>query len=134
MTYCLAIRLDQGLVFGTDSRTNAGVDYVTAYRKMHVFRPAADRIFVVLSAGNLATTQQVLFHIQRDLDYPDAGANLGTVRYLFEADDGATRRGRVAIGGECLAMTGWEVAVDFREIDRFRTGVGIIGPAEIGVA
>ena len=85
MTYCLAIRLDQGLVFGTDSRTNAGVDYVTAYQKMHVFQPAADRIFIVLSAGNLATTQEVLFHIQRDLDYPDTGANLGNVRYLFEA-------------------------------------------------
>ena len=87
MTYCLAIRLEQGLMFGTDSRTNAGVDYVTTYQKMHVFQPAADRIFVVLSAGNLATTQEVLFHIQRDLDYPDSGINLGNVRYLFEATE-----------------------------------------------
>ena len=74
MTYCLAIRLEQGLVFGADSRTNAGVDYVTTYRKMHVFQPAADRLFVVMSAGSLATTQEIMYHIQRDLEYCDATA------------------------------------------------------------
>ncbi len=88
MTYCLAIRVDQGLVFGSDSRTNAGVDYVTTYRKMHVFQPAADRLFVVLSAGNLATTQAVVNQIRSDLDYPPTDApNLTSVRYLFEAAD-----------------------------------------------
>jgi putative proteasome-type protease len=85
MTYCLAIRLDQGLVFGSDSRTNAGVDYVTTYRKMHVFQPAPDRLFVVLSAGSLATTQEIAYHVQRDLDFPGNGVNLSNVRYLFEA-------------------------------------------------
>lgn len=85
MTYCLAIRLDQGLVFGSDSRTNAGVDYVTTYRKMHIFQPAPDRLFVVLSAGSLATTQEITYHVQRDLDFPADGVNLSNVRYLFEA-------------------------------------------------
>lgn len=85
MTYCLAIRLDQGLVFGSDSRTNAGVDYVTTYRKMHIFQPAPDRLFVVLSAGSLATTQEITYHVQRDLDFPGNGVNLSNVRYLFEA-------------------------------------------------
>ena len=85
MTYCLAIRLEQGLVFGSDSRTNAGVDYVTTYRKMHIFQPAQDRLFVVLSAGSLATTQEITNHVQRDLDFPANNINLGSVNYLFEA-------------------------------------------------
>jgi putative proteasome-type protease len=85
MTYCVGLSLDDGLVFASDSRTNAGVDYVTTYSKMHVFTPSPDRLFVILSAGNLATTQEVINHIQRDLDYPSGGANLANVRYLFEA-------------------------------------------------
>ena len=85
MTYCLGLCLEDGLVFASDSRTNAGVDYVTTYSKMHVFNPTPDRLFVILSAGNLATTQEVMNHIQRDLDYPDGGPNLASVRYLFEA-------------------------------------------------
>ena len=85
MTYCLGLCLDDGLVLASDSRTNAGVDYVTTYSKMHVFTPAPDRLFVILSAGNLATTQEVMNHIQRDLDYPSGTTNLANVRYLFEA-------------------------------------------------
>ncbi len=85
MTYCLAIRLQQGLVFGSDSRSNAGVDYITQFSKMHVFQPREDRLFVVLCAGNLATTQEVFNHIQRDLDHPQEGQSLSSVRYLFEA-------------------------------------------------
>lgn len=87
MTYCIGICLEDGLVFASDSRTNAGVDYVTTYSKMYVFNPAPDRLFVILSAGNLATTQEVMNHIQRDLDHPGPNGNLLTVRYLFEAAD-----------------------------------------------
>jgi putative proteasome-type protease len=85
MTYCLAISLNQGLVFASDSRTNAGVDYVTTFSKMHVFTPSPGRIFVVLTAGNLATTQEVLYRVRRDLDSADAAVSLRSVRYLFEA-------------------------------------------------
>lgn len=85
MTYCVGLRLNDGLVFASDSRTNAGVDYVTTYSKMHVFKPSDERIFVILSAGNLATTQEVMNHIRRDIDYPDNNTNLTNVRYLFEA-------------------------------------------------
>jgi predicted proteasome-type protease len=54
MTYCLAMRLDEGLVFMSDTRTNAGIDNISSYRKLHVLRPAPDRVFVLQSAGNLA--------------------------------------------------------------------------------
>ena len=63
MTYCLALRLDEGLIFLADTRTNAGVDNVSTYRKQHVIRPSDDRLFVLQSAGNLATTQEVLDRI-----------------------------------------------------------------------
>ena len=84
MTYCLALRLHEGLVFLADTRTNAGVDNVGSYRKLHVLRPGPDRVFVIESAGNLATTQEVLDRVERDLRGSD-GENLATVRHLFEA-------------------------------------------------
>jgi putative proteasome-type protease len=73
MTYCVAFLLEQGLVLASDSRTNAGVDYISTYSKMHVFQPAPDRIFVILAAGNLGTTQAVLNRIRRHLDDHHAG-------------------------------------------------------------
>lgn len=89
MTYCLAMRLDHGLVFVSDTRTNAGVDNVSTYRKLHVFQPTADRVVVLQSAGNLATTQEVLDRIQVDLAITEAGGpaheSLATVDHLFEA-------------------------------------------------
>lgn len=85
MTYCVGLNLQDGLLFASDTRTNAGVDYVTTYSKMHVFTPAPDRIFVLLSAGSLATTQELINYIQRDLEYPNGAENLLSSRYLFEA-------------------------------------------------
>lgn len=76
MTYCVAFLLESGLVFASDSRTNAGVDYISTYSKMHVFRPAPDRIFVIMAAGNLGTTQAVLNRIRRHLDEHQAGIEL----------------------------------------------------------
>jgi len=67
MTYCVAFLLEKGLVFASDSRTNAGVDYISTYSKLHVFQPAPDRLFLLMSAGNLGTTQAVLNRIRRDL-------------------------------------------------------------------
>ena len=87
MTYCVGLILDQGLVMASDSRTNAGVDYVTTFSKMHVFNPAPDRIFILLSAGNLATTQEVMNRINRDLEQPSERGSLLTARYLFEVAD-----------------------------------------------
>jgi putative proteasome-type protease len=66
MTYCLAIKVDRGLIFCSDSRTNAGVDDVSKYSKMHTFLWPGNRIFVMLSAGNLATTQAVVKRLNSD--------------------------------------------------------------------
>lgn len=106
MTYCVGFLLESGLVFASDSRTNAGVDYISTYSKLHVFQPAPDRLFVLMAAGNLATTQAVLNRIRRDLappapvaashsaspaaesaTEPSVGPDLRDAAYLFEAAD-----------------------------------------------
>jgi putative proteasome-type protease len=85
MTYCLALRLDEGLVFLADTRTIAGVDDVSTYRKQHVLRPAPDRVFVLESAGSLATTHEVLDRLARDLETTGDHESLATVDRLFDA-------------------------------------------------
>ena len=59
MTYCVAIRLDAGLVFLSDSRTNAGLDHIASFRKMMIYEKAGDRFMVLLSGGNLSVSQSV---------------------------------------------------------------------------
>ncbi len=67
MTCCIAINLDDGLVFCSDSRTNAGPDRVSIYSKLHRFSFRNDRQVAILTAGNLGTTQAVIAAIERDL-------------------------------------------------------------------
>ena len=67
MTYCVAMSLDQGLVFASDSRTNAGVDHISIYRKMRIWTREDERVIVLMSAGNLAITQAVLAIIERNI-------------------------------------------------------------------
>ncbi len=85
MTYCLALQTRDGLVFASDSRTTAGVDFVSTYRKLHVFQPAPDRFLVLLTSGSLATSQELLDRVNRDLDSPASRESLRSVSYLFEA-------------------------------------------------
>ncbi len=59
MTYCVGIRLNAGLVFLSDSRTNAGLDAISTFRKMMIYEKAGDRFMVMLSAGNLSISQAV---------------------------------------------------------------------------
>lgn len=60
MTYCVGLKIDRGLVFMSDTRTNAGIDSISTFRKMHVWEKPGDRVIVLMSAGNLATTQSVI--------------------------------------------------------------------------
>jgi putative proteasome-type protease len=71
MTYCVALRLDRGLVFAADTRTNAGVDNVAQYRKLNFWRVPGQRVIVLLSAGNLAVTQSVVSILNEQLSSPE---------------------------------------------------------------
>lgn len=84
MTYCVAVKLDSGLVMASDSRTHAGVDHVSSFRKMTVFERAGERVLVLLSSGNLAITQGVVgFLEQRRRDGAPEG--LMTANSMFAA-------------------------------------------------
>ncbi len=60
MTYCVGMKLDSGLVFMSDTRTNSGVDNISTFRKMHSFEKPGERHITIMTAGNLATTQSVI--------------------------------------------------------------------------
>ncbi|MEL6605843.1 MAG: proteasome-type protease [Cyanobacteria bacterium J06614_10] len=67
MTYCLGICVEKGLVFAADSRTNAGVDYISSYQKLFDFSVPGDRVVVLCTAGSLSTSQSVLHSLRRDI-------------------------------------------------------------------
>jgi putative proteasome-type protease len=93
MTYCVAISVQQGIVFCSDSRTNAGVDQISTYSKMYRFGNPGERQFVVLAAGNLATTQAVMTQLKNDIKNKTA-ENLMNVPSI---DDAAEYLGRVSL-------------------------------------
>ncbi len=64
MTYCVATMIDAGIVFASDSRTNAGIDNVSTFRKMKTFERPGERALVTISSGNLAITQATLNHLE----------------------------------------------------------------------
>jgi putative proteasome-type protease len=68
MTYCVAMAVDDGLVFLSDTRTNAGVDHISTARKMSVFEQPGERMLVLLGAGNLSLTQAVLHELSEPTD------------------------------------------------------------------
>ena len=86
MTYCVAMRLNAGLVFLSDSRTNAGVDQISTFRKMSIFEQPGERVMVLLSAGNLAITQAVKQLLASEtIDTPEGPVTLWNARNLFDA-------------------------------------------------
>jgi putative proteasome-type protease len=84
MTYCVAMSLDAGLVFLSDSRTNAGVDHINTFRKMRIWERPGDRVLVLMSSGNLAITQAVIALLEETLASPE-GHGLWAALNMFEA-------------------------------------------------
>lgn len=108
VSYCLGMRLKAGLVFVSDSRTNAGVDSVATFRKSFVFDEAEDRVVVILTAGNLAITQSVISLLEERLNSPDRSRSLYGVKSMFEVARlvGDTLREVHAIDGAHLKSHG----------------------------
>ena len=84
MTYCVSMRLDAGLVFLSDSRTNAGVDHINTFRKMHVFEKEGERVLVLMTSGNLSISQSIVNTLREKLSSSRA-ASLNKVKNMFEA-------------------------------------------------
>ncbi|WP_350558169.1 peptidase [Psychrobacter sp. CAL346-MNA-CIBAN-0220] len=92
MTYCAAIRLKDGMVFASDTRTNAGVDHISTFRKLYRYGIEGERFMVLQTAGSLATSQAVFTKLQNAIDQRHEN-NLNSVLTLF---DGAQ------MVGECM--------------------------------
>lgn len=80
MTYCIGLQVDSGLVFLSDSRTNAGVDHINTFRKMTVLESPGDRVMVLLTSGNLAISQAVINELK-----PIEKSALADVKNMVEA-------------------------------------------------
>src|SRR5262245_36085342 len=78
MTYAVAVRLQRGVVFAADTRTNAGIDNVSQFRKLHFWRRTGDRVLVLLTAGNLAVSQSGISIINEQLS-PEAPTDRPTL-------------------------------------------------------
>jgi len=84
VTYCVGVRLDEGMIFASDSRTNAGLDNFAKFCKMSVFERKGDRVLVLLSSGNLAGTQAIISVLTQRGEDPDNPASLWNARTMFD--------------------------------------------------
>jgi putative proteasome-type protease len=93
MTYCCGILVKEGLVMMADTRTNAGLDNISTFRKLHVFENPGERVMAVAAAGNLAISQSVLSTLAEGVENPITGEieTLMNAPSLFKA---AQRLGR----------------------------------------
>ena len=85
MTYCVGILLDEGVVLASDSRTNAGIDRVSTFRKMFTFEKPGERFFALLTAGNLSLTQGVISLLGEWLNNENPEQDLFAVTSMFGA-------------------------------------------------
>ncbi len=117
MTYCVGLRLDRGIVFASDTRTNAGFDNIAVFRKMHVWELQDDRVIVLLTAGNLALTQAVVSLLEEQVDDPDVddGHTITTVSTMFQAARliGAALKEVHQMNGESLGLNADSFSASF---------------------
>lgn len=84
MTYCVAITLDAGILFASDSRTNAGVDQIARFSKMRVYARDGERVVVTLSSGNLSITQNVLSTLEQRVRAGESAPHLMNAQSMFD--------------------------------------------------
>jgi putative proteasome-type protease len=83
MSYCVATMIDAGIVFASDSRTNAGVDNISTFRKMKIFERSGERVLVIVNSGNLAITQATINHLEQAIRR-NTDPNLMSVYSMYE--------------------------------------------------
>jgi putative proteasome-type protease len=105
MTYAVALNLESGMVFAADTRTNAGVDNISQFRKLHCWNRPGDRVLVLLTAGNLAVTQSVMSLLNEQIESAEGDApTLMNVASMYRAARlvGAAVREIRAVDGPAL--------------------------------
>jgi len=84
MTYCVGVLVNEGVVFASDSRTNAGVDNLARFCKMTVFERPGDRVIAMLSSGGLSGTQTIINVLKQRAELDDGKPNMWTARTMFD--------------------------------------------------
>jgi putative proteasome-type protease len=121
MTYCVAMALDEGLLFASDSRTNAGVDHVSTFSKMTVLETPGERVLVLLNSGNLATTQTAISTLRKSIgtDAPnlmsapslfDCAALVGETVSQVISYHGARQPQQASVDFSCNFLVGGQIA------------------------
>ncbi|MDB5808154.1 MAG: Peptidase [Betaproteobacteria bacterium] len=87
MTYCVAVMLDAGMVFASDSRTNAGVDQISTFSKMHMIKRDGERLIAVLSSGNLSITQSAINLLEHQSRSTESTSTINNATSMFEIAD-----------------------------------------------
>ena len=80
MTYCVGLLLHQGIVLLSDTRTNAGLDNISTYRKMFTFEEPGERVIVILTAGSLSVTQTTMARLRDAIEHPEASDESSIMR------------------------------------------------------
>ena len=117
MTYCVGILVKEGLTMIADTRTNAGLDNVSQYKKLHIFEKPGDRMIAVATAGNLAITQSVLSFLNEGIENKETGQTetIWTTPSMFKTAQlvGRAVREVYRIDGEALEQSnaGFEVTM-----------------------
>ncbi len=114
MTYCCGILVRDGLVMIADTRTNAGLDNISVFRKLHIFAVPDHRIMAIASAGNLSLTQSVLSVLNEGLENPETGERetLMNAPTMFQAAQRIGRAIRSTHGLEAKALEASDVKFD----------------------
>src|SRR6266404_6549128 len=114
MTYCCGVLVRDGLVMIADTRTNAGLDNVSTFRKLHIFSKPGERIMAIASAGNLAISQSVLSTLTEGLEDPHTGdiETLLNAPTMFQAAQRIGRAIRAVHTMEGIALQSEDISFD----------------------
>ena len=96
MTYCVGLMLDAGMVLLSDTRTNAGIDNISTYRKMFLFEEPGERVIAIMTAGSLSVTQTTLAQLQDEIEDPDRPSIMNAPTMLQVAEMVGDRLSAVA--------------------------------------
>ena len=119
MTYCVALKLNAGLVLLSDTRTNAGLDNIATYRKMFFFEEPGERVIAIMTAGSLSVTQTTISRLREAIEDPDADERTSIMRC-------PTMLGVADIVGDALARTRREIATQCADLKQSQASASMI--------
>ncbi|WBU64577.1 proteasome-type protease [Paracoccus aerodenitrificans] len=119
MTYCVGLKLNAGLVLLSDTRTNAGLDNISTYRKMFFFEEPGERVIAIMTAGSLSVTQTTIARLQEAIDNSEANERNSIMK-------ATSMLGVVEIIGDTLASTRQEIASQYLDLKQSQASASMI--------